>query len=71
MEQISEITTIFRRVQNVVKYEPSSLKLLGFVEGHHQAAQKISGVGEFWSLVSLSLSLRKFSGPYLRNEQSY
>jgi len=33
MEQISHITTIFRRVQNVVKYQPSSLKLLHIVAG--------------------------------------
>ena len=33
MEQISQITTIFRRVKNVVKYQPSSLKLLHTVAG--------------------------------------
>jgi len=33
MEQISEITTIFRRVQNVIKYQPSRLKLRHIVAG--------------------------------------
>jgi len=33
MEQISQITTIFRRIQNVVKYQHSSLKLIHIVAG--------------------------------------
>jgi len=41
MEQISEITTIFRRVQNVIKYQPSSL--LGFV-----AVESPGCVENFW-----------------------
>ena len=46
MEQILQITTIFRRVQNVVKYQPSSLKLLHIVGGASPGcAKNFSGYG--------------------------